>query len=196
MPHPPQGPPKKRAPTKKAARKRAAKKTARKAARKREPGRPSRYRAEFAEQARKLCRLGATDKDIAEFFEVDERTFHRWKQSHAEFCQSLKEGKALADAEVADRLYRRATGYTHGSVKIMQDKGKPVIVPYRKHYAPDTIACIFWLKNRRPDLWRDRHEVSGPGGGPIQTEAEYRVTSEDEAMLKKIAATREQVARG
>jgi hypothetical protein len=32
---------------------------------------------------------------------------------------------------------------------------KPVIVPYIQHVPPDVTACIFWLKNRDPEHWRD-----------------------------------------
>jgi hypothetical protein len=48
-----------------------------------------------------------------------------------------------------------------------------VQTPVRKYYPPDTTAAIFWLKNRRPDLWRDRNqtELTGPNGGPVQIEA-------------------------
>jgi len=120
--------------------------------------RPTRYKAEFAEQARKLCRLGATDKELADFFEISERTLNTWKKNHPKFLQSLKEGKSLADAEVAEKLFQRATGYEHEAVKIMQHEGVPVIESYTAHYPPDSTAMIFWLKNRRPDLWRDKPE--------------------------------------
>ena len=163
---------------------------------KRKPaGRPSRYREEFADQARKLCRLGATDKELADFFGVDVATVNRWKHQHAGFCDALKDGKAAADAEVADRLYQRALGFSHREDKILQNNGVPVIVPTVKHYPPDTVACIFWLKNRRPDIWRDRVglEHSGPNGGPIQTEGEYRPSPEDEEVLKRIAETRNRI---
>lgn len=138
-------------------------------------GRPTLYRAEYAEQARKLCRLGATDKELADFFEVDEATINRWKQAHPEFCESLKAGKQIADAEVADKLFQRATGYEHKAVKIVADAktGAEHQVEYIERYAPDTTAIIFWLKNRRPDLWRDRIEnsISGPNGGAVQVES-------------------------
>ena len=105
---------------------------------------------------------------------------------------SLKRGKSVAKAEVADRLYQRALGYTHPAVKILQDKGTPVVVPYDQHYPPDTIACIFWLKNRRPDLWREKVDMehSGPGGGPIRTEGDFRPSPEDEEVIRRIAETR------
>ena len=136
------------------------------------PGRPSRYRAEYAKQAVKLCRLGATDRDLANFFGVSEQTLNAWKKVHPEFVESLKEGKAIADAEVAEKLFRRATGYEHKAVKIVADAktGAEHQVEYTERYAPDTTACIFWLKNRRPDLWRDRidNTHSGPNGGAVQ----------------------------
>ncbi|MDH1341898.1 terminase [Ectopseudomonas oleovorans] len=138
---------------------------------KRERGRPTLYRAEYAEQARKLCRLGATDKELADFFAVDEATINRWKVAHPHFCESLKAGKQIADAEVADKLFQRATGYEHKAVKIVADAktGAEHQVEYVERYAPDTTAIIFWLKNRRPDLWRDRidNTLSGPNGGPV-----------------------------
>lgn len=125
--------------------------------------RPSKYRPEFAEQACKLCKLGLTDKEIARFFEVSEKTLNTWKQTYPEFLQSLKGGKTLADAEVASKLFHRATGYEHPEDDIRSVGGEIVITPTIKHYAPDTTAAIFWLKNRRPDLWRDKVEPEDKG---------------------------------
>lgn len=133
--------------------------------------RPTDYREEYNEQARKLCLLGATDKELADFFGVDERTINRWKDAHPEFCQSLKEGKQIADATVAQRLYQRAIGYSHEAVKIVADakSGAEHIVPYTEHYAPDTTACIFWLKNRQKEKWRDKTETEHSGGVRVIT---------------------------
>jgi hypothetical protein len=134
-------------------------------------GRPSSYEPQFAEQAHKLCELGATDADIASFFGVSERTINRWKHDHEEFCQSLKRGKGVADDLVEQSLFRRATGYSHDAVKMFQAEGKVIEAPYVEHYPPDTTAAIFWLKNRRPAQWRDRIDqtLSGPDGGPVET---------------------------
>lgn len=120
--------------------------------------RPSRYKAEFAEQAAKLCRLGATDKELAEFFGVTEKTINNWKGAHSEFLQSLKAGKQMADAEVADKLFQRAIGYSHPDTHISNFQGVIMVTPSTKHYPPDPTSMIFWLKNRRPDLWRDKPE--------------------------------------
>lgn len=124
-------------------------------------GRPTLYRDFYPEQARKLCLLGATDVELAGFFDVDEATVHRWKLEYPQFCESIKEGKEIADATVASKLYHRATGYSHTSVKIFANPNTGVeqIVPYEEHYPPETTACIFWLKNRQKEKWRDKQEI-------------------------------------
>lgn len=128
-------------------------------------GRPSRYRAEYSEQAFRLCLLGATDADLAGFFAVSEQTINAWKQAHPKFLESLKAGKDEADANVAKSLYRRALGYSHDAVKIVADAktGTEHTVPYVEHYPPDTTACIFWLKNRQRTKWRDKQDVEHSG---------------------------------
>lgn len=129
-------------------------------------GRPSSYAPEYADDAEKLCLLGATDADMADFFGVAESTINNWKEAHADFLESIKRGKAKADATIADSLYRRALGYEHNAVKIItvadgNNQGSHVEqVPYIERYPPDTAAAIFWLKNRRPDLWREKQEIT------------------------------------
>ena len=123
-------------------------------------GRKSEYREEYAEQALKLCLLGATDKEIAEFFSVSEQTLNSWKKKFPQFLESLKKGKAVADANVASRLYSRAIGYDAKATKFATNEGRITDkVEYTEHYPPDTTAAIFWLKNRQPAKWRDKKEV-------------------------------------
>jgi RNA polymerase-interacting CarD/CdnL/TRCF family regulator len=121
--------------------------------------RPSKYKPEFAEQARKMCLLGATDPELADFFEVNVDSVHEWKKVHSEFSDAIKSGKDQADAEVASRLFQRAKGYEHDEVDIRVVAGEIVQTPIRKIYAPDTVAAIFWLKNRQKANWRDRQEI-------------------------------------
>lgn len=128
-------------------------------------GRPSKYESVFSKQAYKLCLLGATDKDLAAFFEVDESTINNWKLEHPEFLESIKKGKVQADAEVANRLYRRAMGFKHKAVKFFQDKGEILKKEYTEIYPPDTTAAIFWLKNRQPQVWRDKQEIDHTSAG-------------------------------
>lgn len=123
-------------------------------------GRPTAYKPEYAKQARKYCLLGATDIQLADFFEVCEKTIYTWKQKNPDFLQATKRGKVVADANVAERLYQRAMGYTHDEEKIFQYEGQPVRVKTKKHYPPDTQAASLWLRNRQPDKWRDRTDIT------------------------------------
>lgn len=133
-------------------------------------GRPTSYKDEFAEQAKKICELGATDQEIADFFNVDVRTIYRWKHDHDEFCQALKAGKDIADERVERSLYQKAIGYEQDEVKIFMPSGaeEPVYAPFRAKIAPDTTAAIFWLKNRRSQDWRDKQDVEHSGGVSVQ----------------------------
>lgn len=130
-------------------------------------GRPTKYKPEYASQAKKLCYLGATNADLARFFEVDVTTVDLWIATHAEFSRSVKGGRQEADANVAKSLYRRAMGYSHNEEVIMQYQGVPLRVKTRKKYAPDTTAAIFWLKNRAKRDWRERIEHTGKDGAPL-----------------------------
>ena len=123
-------------------------------------GRPSKYQDSFPEQAAKLVKLGATDRDIADFFEVTETTLNNWKLRYPIFLESLKRSKEELDAQVERSLYHRAMGYSHPAVKFMQVGGEIVEKEYIEHYPPDATSMIFWLKNRQPQKWRDRREAA------------------------------------
>lgn len=125
--------------------------------------RPSKFKEEFIPQAEKLCKLGATDMEVADFFEVDVRTLYRWKGENEAFCQALKVGKEVADERVERSLYARANGYEHDEVDIRVVGGAIVQTPIRKYYPPDTTACIFWMKNRKPGEWREKVETEHSG---------------------------------
>ena len=122
-------------------------------------GRPSKYQDDYPEKAYKLCLLGATDKQVADFFGVSESTLNKWKIDHEEFSESLKEGKLYADSVIAESLFNRAKGYSHPDVHISNYQGEIKVTEITKHYPPDTTAAIFWLKNRQKEEWRDRKEV-------------------------------------
>lgn len=124
-------------------------------------GRPSEYEDAYAEQAKKIAELGATDQEVADFFDVDVRTIYRWKHDYPEFCQALKVGKEVADERVERSLYQKAIGYEQDEVKIFMPGGatEPVYAPFRAKVAPDTTAAIFWLKNRRSKEWRDKQDL-------------------------------------
>lgn len=127
-------------------------------------GRPSEYRPEYDEQAYKLCLLGATDKELANFFEVSEQTVNAWKKAYPSFLESLKKGKSIADANVAEKLYHRAIGYEHPELITASFQGEITdTMTVTKYYPPDTGAAMAWLKNRQPSKWRDKQEIETTG---------------------------------
>lgn len=134
-----------------------------------ERGRPSSYDPQFAEQAAKLCHLGATDYELADFFGVDTRTIYRWKNEFEDFCQAVVIGKEFADNRVARSLYNRAVGYSFESEKVFQFQGAIVRSDIVEHVPPDAGAAFNWLKNRQPDKWRDvsRQEHTGADGAAL-----------------------------
>ena len=128
-------------------------------------GRPTLFKPEFIQQAQKACEAGFTDRELAELFGVAEATVNQWKLKHEEFSSALKTGKSIADERVERSLYQRAVGYRQDAVKIFMpaSASEPVYAPYVENVVPDTTAAIFWLKNRKPDQWRDKQEIEHQG---------------------------------
>lgn len=130
-------------------------------------GQPTSYdERATAELAYKFCLLGADDKRLAELFDVCEATINNWKHAHPEFLESIKRGKAIADAEVAESLYKRATGYSHTETKVFNNQGEILTHDVEKHYAPDATAIAYWLNNRQRNNWKQRQDIehSNPDG--------------------------------
>jgi transposase-like protein len=150
--------------------------------RKKHPGgRPPVYDAKRSPAiVAQLCRDGHTLKEVAKIIGVTTKTIWQWSQDHPEFCNALEESRAKGDGEVAASLFRSACGYEYDEVEQAVDgNGKKRVRRVRRHVPPDVTACKFWLANRQPDVWRERHqhEVSGPGGGPIGVKVEDRLAS-------------------
>jgi hypothetical protein len=145
---------------------------------------PTKYRKRFIEEARLLARLGATEGEIADFFKVNVSTLARWKITQPEFALSLQIGEEIANGRVEKSLYSRAVGYQHEDVDIkMTKEGEIIKTPLIKHYPPDTIAGIFWTKNRMPERWRDVKAIEH-SGAVRHTHVEEMPTEE----LERIAA--------
>ena len=116
-------------------------------------GRPSKLGKIDLRQVESLAALGLTDEDIALVLGIGERTLERYKKD-PDFWHALKRGKIKADSQVAKRLYEKAMN-------------------------GDTTAMIFWLKNRRPDRWRDRKEISGEINEKVKLSFEYDLGIEE-----------------
>lgn len=118
------------------------------------------------------ARSGLTDEQIASNIGIAPKTLYRWKDQFSQICHSLKKGKEVVDIQVENALLKRALGYEVVEVtkERIIDTGqrsrhgelvttKEVV----KHISPDVTAQIFWLKNRKPDEWRDRKEFNHSG---------------------------------
>jgi hypothetical protein len=132
------------------------------------PGRKSLYREDYADQAFKLCLLGATDEELADFFGVVIATIYNWKNEHPAFLEATIAGKVKADAEVAHSLYKSATGHQITAEKVVKTgDDKFEAVRYKQFIPGDPNAAYKWLCNRRRTDWRDRHEVQHDVSGDL-----------------------------
>lgn len=129
------------------------------------PGRDSGYDPSMNDMARKLALLGLTNREMAEFFGISEQTFYNWQNQFPAFFESVQEGKVIADANVADSLYKRATGEHVEIEKVYRNKttGEFEKVTVKQFIPGESGAALNWLKNRRKESWRDKveHEHSG-----------------------------------
>lgn len=110
------------------------------------------------------ARDGLTDEQISANMGIDVATLYRWKKKYCEICKALKNGKEIVDRQVENALLRRALGYKCREVKEEYEFGelaKKTVTT--KEVVPDTTAQIFWLKNRKPDEWRDKKNVDVSG---------------------------------
>lgn len=106
------------------------------------------------------ARDGLTDEQIAHNIGITKSTLYEWKNRFKEFSESLKKGKDVVDREVENALFKRAIGYEYDEVCEEYESGvltKRKIT--KKIVVPDTTAQIFWLKNRKPDIWRDKRDA-------------------------------------
>ena len=118
-------------------------------------GRPTAYKPEFVDQAIKLCNMGATDAEMAEFFDVSTATFYTWMKVHPEFLEAIQVSKDAHDNRVERSLYQKAIGYER-TVQRATPSGN--VVTLKEFFPPDTASAIFWLKNRRSQKWKDRQD--------------------------------------
>lgn len=102
------------------------------------------------------ARDGLTDDQIAKNIGINRDTLYRWKKAHSDISDALKKGKEVIDRQVENALLKRALGYTYEEVTFEGDVEVKRVI---KQVAPDTTAQIFWLKNRKPEDWRDKREI-------------------------------------
>lgn len=127
------------------------------------------------------ARDGLVDEQIAQNIGINPATLYDWKKKYPEISKALKKGKEVVDRQVENALLKRALGYKYEEIKTEKtEEGKKVTVTV-KEVVPDTTAQIFWLKNRKPDQWRDKQQIEH--SGEIRNNPFESLTTEE---LKKL----------
>lgn len=143
----------------------------------------AKYNDTFPLRAEDYARRGLIDKQIAKSLGISIASYYKYQKGNKEFLDAIKRGKAPVDVEVENALLKRARGFEYtetvtefktkptsktGSKKEKKEALVPVSVKKtQKVVVPDTGACAFWLKNRRPDIWKDKHDLELAGIGTI-----------------------------
>lgn len=112
------------------------------------------------------ARDGLTEEQIAHNMGIGIRTLTDWKSRFPAILASLKNGKAPVDVQVENALLKSALGFEYEETiteieEMPGGKQKKQIRKVKKYAPPNSTAQIFWLKNRRPDRWRDKQDISG-----------------------------------
>jgi hypothetical protein len=149
---------------------------------KRGRGRPTTYKPEYAQVARVMCSMGATDYELAKAFNVSTDTINYWSVTIADFCQALKVDKGEFDERVERSLAKRAVGYSFEEEKLHFDKfGNVTRATVVTHIPPDAGAAKMWLSARKAKEWAQaaKLEVTGKDGESLKMS--------DEDLAKRLA---------
>lgn len=150
------------------------------------PGRKGKYDEWLTEEG--LLKIGAwsrdglTQEDIAHNCGCSVSTFKEWVNRFPALAAVYKNARAVADIRVENALYKRATGYDYEEVT-REEGPKGVTVRYvTKHVPPSEVAAFFWLKNRKPDVWRDKPVDTADHSNAV--EVTFDVDEEEEACAE------------
>ncbi|HTB40774.1 MAG TPA: hypothetical protein VK777_27040, partial [Reyranella sp.] len=91
---------------------------------------------------------------------VARSTIDLWIATHPDFAEAVQQGRDVADAIAVESLFTRVTGYNHPVEKVFLYRGEPRTATYTAHVPPETRACMYWLRNRRPEDWRAKAETT------------------------------------
>lgn len=124
-------------------------------------GRPTKLTEDKKMIIEYLYRDGKTDKQVANALQVDKQTLYNWRKRDPRFFDSLKDWKDFSNRNVEISLLQRALGYSIKETKVFCNTltGDIYEKEITKHYPPDPTSMIYWLKNRKPEEWRDRIDI-------------------------------------
>lgn len=141
-------------------------------------GRPSKLPGIDLDRLMRLAAAGLTMEQLAVALDVAPSSLYLYQAENYAFSEALKQGKAISDDRVERALFERAIGYSHPDTHFSAFEGCVTQTPTVKHYPPDTAAAFIWLKNRRPDSWKDRAAPSD-GDNPEAPKTSVSITFVD-----------------
>lgn len=113
------------------------------------------------------ARDGLTNEQIAHNIGINPDTLYEWIKKYPEISDSLKQSKEVADRAVENALYKSALGaiceeITEERIWNKEKSRFEMVVTKKitKKMPPNSTSIIYWLKNRKPDIWRDRQEIT------------------------------------
>jgi len=159
-------------------------------------GRPGKYYTHVEPRLIEIegwARDGLIDEQISKNLGVAYSTFKIYKKKYSDLMAALKKGKEVVDREVENALLKRALGYEY-----TETTEEPIIDPktgkiemgiskkVTKHINPDTTAQIFWLKNRKPEQWRDKKDFEHSGEMTQTVKQEHDLSKLSVEELKEL----------
>lgn len=140
------------------------------------------------------ARDGLTDEQIAHNMGIAYSTLRVWKEKYSAISAALKKGKEVIDIQVENALLKRALGYSYNEVtreriidKKTGENSLEITKTITKEVSPDVTAQIFWLKNRKPEEWRDRKETRIDGDLNVTNEYETMSDEDLDKLVKRYA---------
>jgi transposase-like protein len=149
------------------------------------------------------ARDGATIEQIAINIGIRRETLYKWMRQYPELKEAIDKGREITDRRVENALYNNAMGQEvweetqelrpiviKGEIQYNEDgtiKAEMVTVERKKKFIPGSAtAQIFWLKNRKSNVWRDKQEVQHSGN--IGLDVSYLSDDDLEKELKRLEA--------
>lgn len=130
-----------------------------------------------------MARDGLTQQQIADNLGINVDTLIEYKKKYTDFSEALKKGKEVVDIEVENALLKRALGYKYDEVTYENGVETKRVT---KEVQPDTTAQIFWLKNRKPNNWKDR----------VETDEDKEAVANASQVIAKIKKVAQEYADG
>lgn len=145
------------------------------------------------------ARKGLTDEDISKNIGISRSTLSEWKKRYSDISAALNTGAREADAVVENSLFEQTIGKVvtlkrpqklrektyDEQGKLVSESERVEMVDFQEYVPANVTATIFWLKNRLPDLWRDK--ISADLGGKI--EKIEQLSDEDRELLERTVKT-------